>query len=162
MTTHMRFLPTAVLVAGLLLTACDGSEAEPAGPADPATTQVHVHFRDSSVPPEYHRSWDLTLDKDSIELVADSYGDVVAEESVKMPREEWEEFVAAVREDLDELGEPTAPQEGCTGGTGMDLEVNALDIDNCNSDGNEEMMAEIQEMLEQFTDLVHLEKHTRT
>ena len=46
---------------------------------DPDSAVVKVAFRDSSVPPEYHRSWRLTLDSDEIAVVVDSYGDIVSE-----------------------------------------------------------------------------------
>lgn len=157
----MRLVPTVLLVAGLLLTACDDSEPEP---ADPATTEVLVEFRDSSVPPEFHRSWTLTLDQDRIHVVVDSYGDVIAEETAAMPGDRWDSFVEDLPQALEDLGEPE-PVDGCAGATGMELTVSggadtSLDLDNCD-EGNEEISGDIEEMLEPFTRLVHLEKHTR-
>ncbi|MEJ7831534.1 MAG: hypothetical protein WKF79_01340, partial [Nocardioides sp.] len=46
---------------GLGLRPSDGITDYEAAPADPETTRVRVQFTDSSVPPEYHRSWVLLL-----------------------------------------------------------------------------------------------------
>lgn len=160
-----------LVTIALLLSACDDPEPdpEPATPADPTTTMVRVQFRDSSVPPEYHRSWDLVLDADGIELVVDSYGDVVAKEAARMPAEEWEEFVAGLAEDVEDLGEPSTVDGDCDGGTGMGLDVTgagdadtSLAISNCNTDGNAEMIERIKEMVRPFSDRVNLEKHARS
>lgn len=175
MTVFMRILLAPLLAAALLLSACDdpGSEPGPGSGADvvpvPETAEVKVHFRDSSVPPEYHRSWDLTLDSSSIELVVDSYGDLLAEESARMPAAEWEEFVGGLADELDDLGEPAEPEAGCAGGTGMMLEVSEageadtlLKIDNCNTDDNAAMMGRVEELVRPFTRRVHLDQHTRS
>ena len=161
-------LALCTLVLGFLLTGCVGEDDEDptAVVVDPATTTVEAHFRDSSVPPEYHRSWTLTLDQGQVRLVVDSYGDKIAEESVPMPQETWEEFIASLPEEVDVLDEPEPTDPGCTGGTGMTMDVDGdpgthLDVDNCNTPGNEVIIEDVRELLEPFTDLVRLDEHTR-
>lgn len=160
-------------VALLSLGACGGNDnpggGADMGPLDPETTQVEAHFRDSSVPPEYHRSWTLTLDREQVHLVVDSYGDTIAEETVAMPAGPWAEFVEELPDALQDLDEPESVERGCTGGTGMTLDATEagsddahLDIDNCNTPGNQAISDDVIELLEPFTHLVHLDRHTRT
>lgn len=142
-----------------LVASCDSSQV------DPEATQVEAHFRDSSVPPKYHRSWTLTLDADQVHLVVDSYGEVIAEKTVAMPAETWEEFVDELPEALGDLDDPEPVEPGCAGGTGMTLDVTGsdgahLDIDNCSTPANQAITDEVVELLEPFTDLVHLDRHT--
>ena len=169
MTKRMKVLGPALLVTVLSMSACNDSEAADTTPADPATTTVYVHFTDSSVPPEYHRSWDLTLDQDTVHLVVDSYGDVLADETVEMPAGRWKEFVADLDGAIDDLGEAEDVEEGCTGGTAMSLEVDdagsastSMDLDNCASDTNRAISDQIEELVEPFTSMVGLARHTDT
>ncbi|WP_156393624.1 MULTISPECIES: hypothetical protein [unclassified Nocardioides] len=170
MTKRMKVLGPALLVTVLSMSACnDDSDAADATPADPAATTVHVHFTDSSVPPEDHRSWDLTLDQDTVHLVVDSYGDVLADETVEISAGRWKDFVADLDDAVDELGEPEDVEEGCTGGTAMSLEVQdagsastSMDLDNCASDTNRAISDEIEELVEPFTSMVGLAGHLDT
>ena len=114
-------LAGALLGAGLLsvLGACTTGDADPVGlPGDAVVTYA---FRDSSVPPPYHRSVTLTVTRDESRLVIDSYGDVLADESVATAPEVW----AALGDSLATVSslEADAAGEGCVGGTGMDLRV---------------------------------------
>lgn len=160
-----------ILMVALLvpLAACDNGDTADAGSADPATTKVHVHFTDSSVEPDYHRSWDLTLDQDTVHLVVDSYGDVIADENAEMPAEEWHDFVQGLPDAVDDLGDPESGEEGCAGGTSMSLDIDdaggaetSLEVDNCANDHNQAISDDIESLVEPFTDLVDLDEHTRT
>ena len=106
----------------LILTACtstatsDGSS--PSGPSRSVMGDdvvVTYRFQDSSIPPQYHRSEELTVDRMTTRLVIDSYGDVLADESRPTPPEVWRELVA----DLESIASlpVEASQEGCVGGT---------------------------------------------
>jgi hypothetical protein len=73
-------------------------------------------FGDASVPPQYHRSYKITLTPGQARVVVDSYGDVLAEKAYEITREEFEGIVRSLsrhRIGRAELGE----DEGCTGGT---------------------------------------------
>ncbi len=169
----MRLILSTLLLAFALtgLTACDdgggGGGGEKQEYADPATTTVKVAFRDSSVPPEYHRSWQLTLDQESIRLVVDSYGDVLSDETLPMPALEWERFTADLPAAVAELGEPAPGQEGCSGGTGLGFEIDGslsrtLDLDNCANDPNLAITDEILALVAPFTHRVDLAGATAT
>lgn len=110
-----------VAVAGLalLLAGCSSGSDAVAGLPDDAT--VTYAFHDSSVPPPYHRSVTLTVTREESHLVIDSYGDVLADETVATAPGVW----AALGDRLPEMAGLAAdePGEGCVGGTGMDLRV---------------------------------------
>lgn len=76
------------------LVAC-GSGVSTAGLSglDPATTTVTLRFRDSSVPPEYHRSYVLTVSEGQVHVVVDSYGDVLHDVTKPLPNDDWAKFV---------------------------------------------------------------------
>jgi len=85
-------------------------------PLAPSAT-VSYEFRDSSVPPPFHRSFVLVFDHTSARIVVDSYGEVLADRSVSMPPEAWN-LVADGFPALQELV-LADPEPGCTGGTGF-------------------------------------------
>ena len=138
----MRIVLTTLLLA-LTLTACggeggdDGTSSHPA--LEPETTEVTVRFIDASVPPEYHRSWTLTLDADRAHLQVDVYDEPIAEEEQPMPGEAWQEFVADLPAALDALGEPETVDDGCVGGTTTRLEIDSVQTENggTENDGTE-------------------------
>ncbi len=73
------------------------------------------------MPPQYHRSEELTIDRTTTRLVIDSYGDVLADESRPTPPEVWRGLVASI-DAIAELPVEEA-QEGCVGGTSQSIEV---------------------------------------
>lgn len=111
---------TLVIVMAAAATAgCGGKDDETLTLGDDA--QITYHFGDSSVPPEYHRSYTLTIDRTEVHTVIDSYGDVLGDVTTPLPEEVWDQLVAHVDEvsDLD----PGGDDEGCAGGTSRSLQV---------------------------------------
>ena len=45
-------------------------------------TRIVYHFQDASVPPQYHRSYTITVTREHAHIIVDSYGDILAEESI--------------------------------------------------------------------------------
>lgn len=45
---------------------------------------VEYHFQDASIPPEYHRSYSIKVTADKLNVVVDSYGDILAEKEVAL------------------------------------------------------------------------------
>lgn len=82
---------------------------------------VSYAFLDSSVPPPYHRSFELTVRADDSRIVVDSYGDVLAQERVATDPTVWSTLGATI-EEVTSLSAQT-PAEGCTGGTVTSLTV---------------------------------------
>lgn len=90
-----------------------------AGLADGAA--VTYEFRDSSVPPPYHRSFVLTFTDQQARIVVDSYGEILADQTRQMTPEAWAQ-VSATYPDVAGIT-ATEPDQGCTGGTGFALTV---------------------------------------
>jgi hypothetical protein len=81
---------------------------------------IEYRYGDSSVPPEYHRSYTLTVTRERVDAVVDSYGEVLHEISASLPREVWRELSSAGEVvAIDEPGDG----EGCAGGTSRRLEI---------------------------------------
>lgn len=103
------------------VTASSASPSPEVAVALPIDATVVYAFHDSSVPPPYHRSITLTVDQQQARIVVDSYGDVLADETVATPPAVWETLGAT----LDSVASLAVddPGEGCTGGTAIDLSV---------------------------------------
>ena len=119
----MCLVPRAVLLlaltAAVAMSACGAAADPPAGLPDDAT--VSYTFRDSSVPPPYHRSFVLTFDRAQARIVVDSYGDVLADRSAPMTAEAWSQVSASFGGLRDIV--IIEPEQGCVGGTSFVLSV---------------------------------------
>ena len=83
---------------------------------DEVIQEIKYYFGDASVPPEYHRSYAITVTPDMVRIVVDSYGEILADEKYGITDEQFDD----VRNSLERneirnctLGE----DEGCSGGT---------------------------------------------
>ena len=54
--------------------------------------EIEFHFSDSSVPPEYHRSYNILVSKDSIELIVTSYQDTLAKSTISISESDFEKI----------------------------------------------------------------------
>ncbi len=108
-----------------------GNDAPTTAPVAEAPTQIVFQFHDSSVPPQYHRSWTVTITPTSARKVVDSYGDVLSDATADLTAAQYAEIVAA----LDKSGLAVVVEDaatvtahgGCTGGTGHSLALTAAD-----------------------------------
>jgi hypothetical protein len=106
------------------LAACGGGD----GPSDvdPLSDAAVIEYRygDASVPPEFHRSYTLTITRTDVHVVVDSYGDVIVEATEPLPGEVWDDLVADVG-DMAALdaGNGAGGGDGCAGGTSRHLTV---------------------------------------
>jgi len=78
--------------------------------------EITYHFGDASVPPEYHRSYTMTVTTDKVRIVVDSYGEILADEGYEITNKQFND----IRNSLERnkirnctLGD----DEGCSGGT---------------------------------------------
>lgn len=124
----------AGLVLCPVLVACGGASADdpaadPADAADVTDAVVVVRFNDSSVPPPYHRSWEVTVEPDEVSMVVTSYSNELARRAVPLSADDRAEFLAGLPDALDEIGTDDVG-EVCPGGTSTELEVDdAGDLD---------------------------------
>lgn len=79
-------------------------------------TSIVYEYTDSSVPPRYHRSYVITVDRDSARIVVDSYGEVLAEATHPTGTETFEEVCGALEKAGLSVGSERE-NDGCTGGT---------------------------------------------
>ena len=111
----------AVAPAVVLVAACGSTPESSSMTSLPDDATVTYAFHDASVPPAYHRSITLTVTRDASLIVVDSYGDVLADEQVPTPDAVWDALGSTVP-DVASLT-VAGPEEGCVGGTGIDLTV---------------------------------------
>jgi len=106
----------------------------------PDDTVITYSFHDASVPPQYHRSFVITITKEETTIVVDSYGDVLAQQAVPTPTQVWNGWGEALPGVREEPGGSAAG--GCVGGTSSGLKVVAstavladVSVDECGGGG---------------------------
>jgi len=78
--------------------------------------EITYHFGDASVPPEYHRSYTVTVTTDRVRIVVDSYGDILADKEYEITNKHYNDIKNSLERNKIKnctLGD----DEGCTGGT---------------------------------------------
>jgi hypothetical protein len=78
--------------------------------------EITYHFGDASVPPNYHRSYTITVTADRVKIVVDSYGDILADEEYEITSKQFDDIQRSLERNKIRnctLGD----DEGCTGGT---------------------------------------------
>lgn len=106
-----RVLGAAMAV--VMTAGCGGDDDVSRPPADTARSEVSVvefRYLDSSVPPQYHRSWTLTIEPDQVHVVVDSYGTVLADVHRPLPEGLWSKLGPVPESSF-------TADAGCTGGT---------------------------------------------
>ena len=78
--------------------------------------EITYHFKDASVPPEYHRSYTITVTTDKLRIVVDSYGEILADKEYEITSKQFNDIKNSLEKNKIRnctLGD----DEGCTGGT---------------------------------------------
>jgi hypothetical protein len=117
----------AVGAGGLAASGCSGDDdddvVDGTGLELSDEAQITYHYGDSSVPPEYHRSYTLTIGPTEVHAVVDSYGDVLQDVTADLPAEVWDNLVADAGTVAALGDEVDADDKGCAGGTSRSLEI---------------------------------------
>jgi len=87
-----------------------------------AIREIVYRFGDASVPPEFHRSYEIRLTLDRVEVAVDSYGDVLATRSYQVSADQCEDIVLSLRQNVT-LRAQLEEDDGCTGGTSETITV---------------------------------------
>jgi len=74
-------------------------------------------FHDASVPPQYHRSYFISIEDTNVMFRIDSYGDVLFEEKFSITGAELDKFKKEVKKCNIKYTAGTQEPNGCTGGT---------------------------------------------
>lgn len=100
-------------------------------------SSIHYAFHDSSVPPQYHRSYDIKISRTDAHVTVDSYGDELANENYELSSEQFSDLINTINQSNLVSGAIKA-EEGCVGGTSESLVINESNaqvykgtIDNC-------------------------------
>ena len=86
------------------------------------TTRIEYRFGDSSVAPDYHRSYVITITESTKTIAIDSYGDVLLTRQYSNTPSDFQ----AVKEELSKKGIKTHKEKdsgGCSGGTSETLRL---------------------------------------
>lgn len=78
--------------------------------------KIVYQFIDSSVPPEYHRSYTITVNPQKLKIVVDSYGEILAEREYEITKGQFEYILESFFKNQIE-NENLSDEDGCTGGT---------------------------------------------
>ncbi|NOQ72778.1 MAG: hypothetical protein GQ574_12280 [Crocinitomix sp.] len=115
---------------------------------------IHYSFRDSSVPPRYHRSYDITITSTNAHIVVKSYGNKLADENYGVKKEDFNNLIEIINEAELVSGSVDA-EPGCTGGTGESLimkeekiQVYKGTIDNCGGTTIPSSLGKIEKVVE--------------
>lgn len=121
---------------------------------DPASAQIELRFTDSSVPPEYNRSYVVLVEDSTAHAVVRSYDEVLHDERIDLGSDRWARFVADVSSAVDDLPNPGADSESCSGGTQTELTVRSggavrfhVDIDDCGRGQASEAAEAVDELM---------------
>lgn len=79
-------------------------------------TKIEYRFNNSSVPPQYHRSYSILVTETELQITVDSYGDILAEKRIELDKNRFAELLL----ELNRSGVKSGPErnsKGCTGGT---------------------------------------------
>ncbi|WP_299055922.1 hypothetical protein [uncultured Nocardioides sp.] len=113
---------TALLALPALLLPLAGCGADLAD-RDPDATLVDLAFTDSSVPPEYHRSWELLVDSEATVSTVTDYEEVLDEGSAETDPQAWQEFLDALPDLVDDADGAGDDPDDCAGGTTLTIVV---------------------------------------
>ena len=78
--------------------------------------EITYHFGDASLPPEYHRSYTVTVTADRVRIVVDSYGEILTDKGYEITNKQYNDIRDSLKRNKIRnctLGD----DEGCTGGT---------------------------------------------
>lgn len=95
--------------------------------AQAQTYRYSYRFTDASVPPKYHRSYEIIVENGNVQFTVDSYGDVLYTETNPIDEKQVSDFVTKLK--ASNLHNKTEKKDdGCTGGTGVSFSFQSTQI----------------------------------
>ncbi len=117
----VKFLAFSFTVFLFFIVGCPG---KPINPSELMKADTVVYkFQDSSVPPEYHRSYTINVTKSKANIVVDSYGDIISKKDVELKEGQFEEVLEAVKSSEIKISSSKSNDHGCSGGTSEYLDI---------------------------------------
>lgn len=85
-------------------------------------SRIEYRFNDSSVPPPYHRSYDIIVVPDTIYLKVDSYGEILTDTNFVLAASDFMALCDSLPSFNLKTRERKEP-DGCVGGTGEQIKI---------------------------------------
>ena len=85
--------------------------------------KIIYRFKDSSVPPQYHRSYEIAVTKNEARIVVDSYGDILSKDVVKLKDEQFAEVLETIKQAKIAHISDTSDDGSCSGGTSEYIDI---------------------------------------
>lgn len=86
-------------------------------------TKIIYSFKDASVPPQYHRSYTLTVTREQAHIIVDSYSDILADVTIDMPEQIIDDLAKYIEKYQIKEKEHKSDTTICTGGISKSLTV---------------------------------------
>lgn len=84
-------------------------------------------FTDSSVPPQYHRSYEIIVENGNVLFSVDSYGDILYSETLPLQNDQLNDFVTKLK-GCKLVNKAESKGEGCTGGTSVSFSIQSTQM----------------------------------
>lgn len=117
--SRISYLFVAILFFDLFLTGCAMTDHTVTKPI----TKIVYSFTDASVPPQYHRSYTITVTRDRSHIIVDSYGDILADETIDVPEQTMDTLAGYIEKYQIKEGGLKSDTAVLTGGTSKSLKV---------------------------------------
>lgn len=123
-------------------------------------TEITYYFGDASVPPDYHRSYSVTVTVDKVRVVVDSYGQILADEIYTITSSQFDNLKRSL--ERNNIRNCTlVDNEDCTGGTSesitysdKDNEIFSGSVDHCGGKDTGNLCGDITGFAEDVRNLV--------
>lgn len=85
-------------------------------------TEIVYYYRDATVPPQYHRSYTINCNKDSIDIIVNSYGKILARKIYQIDSLKFDSIITCIEKY--EISNCKLDQNTrCTGGTSETIKL---------------------------------------
>lgn len=124
------------LIFALLFFSCDGGNENQNKLEMEKEEKIELdylvfEFHDSSVPPPYHRSYSLKFKDESVQIVVDSYGEIMTDTVLNIGKDIVDQAFELVKKCKIRSKSTKEESDGCTGGTGVSVNYGVEDKINC-------------------------------
>lgn len=107
-----------ILIAALIMSSC----IEQLSLKESDVTMINYSFHDSSVPPPYHRSYDIKISPDELHITVDSYGDILTDKTIALEQSDFSNLIKTIN-GAQLVSGRIESEKGCTGGTSESLTI---------------------------------------
>lgn len=123
MKKNISLYPIVVITMLLLLTNSCITKKKTGG----EITKIVYHYGDSSVAPQYHRSYEITATPDELHIIVDSYGKILKDTVFVNTPKNFKILTDKIKDAGLKNKKNTEEEKGCTGGTTKSIEIYSED-----------------------------------